>query len=374
MSKDNPIYINLDDSDNDDDDNVGRNSLNNIINHKKIKKTPSPSIPLSKSLPKIGRTSPLSSTTTRIASNNNSSSNNRLNKSNMLASIHEKRLSTSSNKDIKQKQILNNIKDNNNNNDDNDDDDDDEVIIESINKSNNYPKTTTTTTTSTKNNSHPLSNNNEPYQNGRSNFNYEASSSLKQQMSQIRSEQHSDYRKNKLKGQQFFNMNDIEKMSKKSKDDKLYCQSIQTTIPQKPPNNIHSIGSTLRNPEYIGRQALEFSNEFRKSLNLPPMIWNQQIYFIGVEHSKNMADGKVGFGHDGFDDRIKRYPFPFTNAAENVAMNNCDATVAKTSVDGWIKSPGHRKNLVGNFNICAIGVYQGTNGNWYLTQLFARSK
>ncbi|KAF2075869.1 hypothetical protein CYY_002805 [Polysphondylium violaceum] len=263
---------------------------------------------------------------------------------------------------------------------------------------NDKPKTTTTTTTTNTfknnasnntNNSHPISNtnisnnnnnnnnmnNNEPFQNGRSNFDYGASANLKQQMLQIRSKQHTDYRKNKLNNQQFFGISDIEKMRKNEKNEKLYSQSIQTTIPSnQKSNNIHSISNTSRNPEYIGRQALEYSNEFRRSLKLPPMIWNQPIYLIGVEHSKNMADGKVPFGHDGFDDRIKRYPFQFTNAAENVAMNNSDATVAKTAVDGWINSPGHRKNLVGNFNVCAIGVYQGTNGNWYLTQLFANSK
>ncbi len=42
-----------------------------------------------------------------------------------------------------------------------------------------------------------------------------------------------------------------------------------------------------------------------------------------------MGDKKVPFGHAGFDARIKKYPFKYRTAAENVAMNHGMADVAK---------------------------------------------
>lgn len=44
--------------------------------------------------------------------------------------------------------------------------------------------------------------------------------------------------------------------------------------------------------------------------------------------------------------------------------------VAKVAVNGWIESPGHCKNLLGNFTYCGIGVYMNHEGKYYLTQLF----
>jgi len=47
------------------------------------------------------------------------------------------------------------------------------------------------------------------------------------------------------------------------------------------------------------------------------------------------------------------------------------SSVAKVAVDGWIQSPGHRKNLLhAQMVYCGIGVYQNSAGAWYLTQLF----
>lgn len=121
----------------------------------------------------------------------------------------------------------------------------------------------------------------------------------------------------------------------------------------------------------IGRLALQYTNEFRVKNKLKPLTWNQKVADLATEHSKNMAEGKVPFGHDGFHSRVARYPSRAWGAAENVFMTSSNRQVARDAVNGWIKSPGHRKNLLGNYNTCAIGVYKGQRG-WYATQLFAR--
>jgi uncharacterized protein YkwD len=42
------------------------------------------------------------------------------------------------------------------------------------------------------------------------------------------------------------------------------------------------------------------------------------------------------------------------------------------AVEGWINSPGHRKNLLCGCNWCGIGIYVAADGTVYLTQLFAK--
>lgn len=122
----------------------------------------------------------------------------------------------------------------------------------------------------------------------------------------------------------------------------------------------------------IAIRAYQLTNEFRATQGLPPLTWNDGMALIGKGHSDDMAAGRVPFSHQGFNNRFRAFPFRFTRGgAENVAMNAGIADVAKVAVDGWINSPGHRKNMLGNFNYSGIGVTQGAQGAWYLTQLFA---
>ena len=124
----------------------------------------------------------------------------------------------------------------------------------------------------------------------------------------------------------------------------------------------------------IGKKCLELTNIFRAKNKLPPLKWDDSIWRISYTHSKNMGDKKVPFGHKGFNERIRQFPFHYTLACENVFMcqgYNQDS-IAKNGVDGWINSPGHRKNLLSNTTHCAIATYRTSSGAFYLTQMFAR--
>lgn len=78
--------------------------------------------------------------------------------------------------------------------------------------------------------------------------------------------------------------------------------------------------SDFEDVKRIGKDSLILTNEFRKKRGKPPLIWNDKLCSIGAVHSKNMGDGKVPFSHDGFDGRVKEYPFQVHSAAENVAV------------------------------------------------------
>eukprot|EP00466_Bigelowiella_natans_P012882 jgi/Bigna1/64887/fgenesh1_kg.88_\ len=117
---------------------------------------------------------------------------------------------------------------------------------------------------------------------------------------------------------------------------------------------------------------MNLTNGFRKVKGLPPLRWNQGLCEIARRHSRDMAERGVPFGHQGFSNRVRLFPFLSSASAENVAMSEGEVDPADAAVSGWVKSDGHRKNLLSkDFNSAAIGAYQvpGTN-RWYITQLF----
>lgn len=79
-----------------------------------------------------------------------------------------------------------------------------------------------------------------------------------------------------------------------------------------------------------------------------------------------MADGKVPIGHDGFQARSDAVPFFKRSFAENVAYNMGQADAVTCAVQGWIKSPGHRKNMLSTQTLCGIAVYC-KYGHYYFT-------
>jgi uncharacterized protein YkwD len=46
------------------------------------------------------------------------------------------------------------------------------------------------------------------------------------------------------------------------------------------------------------------------------------------------------------------------------------STTAREVVDNWLKSPMHKKNIEGAFNLTGIGVAADKKGTLYFTQIF----
>jgi uncharacterized protein YkwD len=136
--------------------------------------------------------------------------------------------------------------------------------------------------------------------------------------------------------------------------------------------NMHKRGYQVN--DSIGRQCLHYTNEFRKKNGLRPLEWDDHIWKISYPHSENMGTGKVKFSHDGFNERIKKLPYRYSAAFENVAWNTgySEYQVAELTVNGWINSPGHRKNLLSDSTHCAIACFRNNANEYYLTQIFIR--
>lgn len=122
----------------------------------------------------------------------------------------------------------------------------------------------------------------------------------------------------------------------------------------------------------LERDVLDLVNEHRKSRRLPPLINNPHMEYQARRHSMDMATLRVPFGHQGMSFRMKyiteKVPGT-TDVGENVAYGNL---TAKAVVTGWLKSPGHRKNIEGNYKYTGIGVARNAQNQLYFTQLFAK--
>jgi uncharacterized protein YkwD len=133
-----------------------------------------------------------------------------------------------------------------------------------------------------------------------------------------------------------------------------------------------AIGGPPTSSATISREILFFVNEFRRSKGLPALQADSYISSVALGHSRDMLTGKSPFGHDGFRQRIDRISTKLGKlhvAAENVASGPMGA---KEVVDGWLHSPGHRRNILGDFWLTGIGVAEAANGMIYFTQIFVK--
>ena len=133
----------------------------------------------------------------------------------------------------------------------------------------------------------------------------------------------------------------------------------------------YSLPVAIRYSDSMETEILRYVNEDRKDHNLPPLQMNAMESSLAAKHSHDMATGKVKFGHDGFNSRAKAIQKTLggVEIGENVASG---PMTAREVVDGWLKSPGHKKNIEGNFTLTGIGYARDKKGDIYFTQIFSR--
>lgn len=138
------------------------------------------------------------------------------------------------------------------------------------------------------------------------------------------------------------------------------------------PVNIIYSNAVNSQTEYLilEKSIYEKVNQYRQSQKLPPLKIDPRISEEARKHSQNMANKTVPFSHQGFETRIVNTHINYRSAAENVAYNQGYQNPAQVAVDGWIKSAGHQKNMVGNFNLTGVGVAKNAQGEYYFTQIF----
>ncbi|KTD22551.1 CAP domain-containing protein [Legionella londiniensis] len=114
-------------------------------------------------------------------------------------------------------------------------------------------------------------------------------------------------------------------------------------------------------------------NRYRASRGLKPLKLNSFISQVARQHSLDMANKTIEFGHKHFNDRIKRIynHLEFCEAgAENIAYFKIPP---REVVRKWLTSRGHRRNIEGNYNLTGIGIVRTKAGWVYYTQIFLRT-
>jgi uncharacterized protein YkwD len=118
-------------------------------------------------------------------------------------------------------------------------------------------------------------------------------------------------------------------------------------------------------------EVLAYTNQYRKSNNLSPLVMREELNKLAAKHSEDMAKGRCSFGHDGFYTRTKKVKqiFGSCSTAENVAYG---APTAQQVVEQWKGSSNHRKNILGDYKYVGIGTAKDKKGTIYYTQIFVR--
>ena len=123
----------------------------------------------------------------------------------------------------------------------------------------------------------------------------------------------------------------------------------------------------------LATEILQLVNKHRTEMKLPALKMSPMIAKVAGTHSANMASGKVPFSHDGFDDRVAIINKQIKGAngwGENVAEG---PHTAKNVVDMWLRSPEHKKNIEGNYDLTGIAIAKSADGTIYYTELFVNS-
>jgi len=124
----------------------------------------------------------------------------------------------------------------------------------------------------------------------------------------------------------------------------------------------------------LEQRVFKLINQHRVSIGLDALKNNSYMHDLARQHSTNMADGTIPFGHDGFSDRFAAMVQQIdqvNSAGENVAYTTSQTGIAKQFVTMWLNSAGHRANIEnGNYARSGIGIKKQA-GYIYITQIFA---
>ena len=111
---------------------------------------------------------------------------------------------------------------------------------------------------------------------------------------------------------------------------------------------------------------VEAHNRERAKEKLPPLKANPQLEAAAREHARDMAR-REKMSHEGSDgsspaDRVKKAGYRYVRTAENVAV---EYSTVERAMRGWMESPPHRKNVLGDYAEMGAAVARDFDGQPY---------
>ncbi len=120
--------------------------------------------------------------------------------------------------------------------------------------------------------------------------------------------------------------------------------------------------------------TLSLINVERRKEGVAPLAMRDDLRNVARAHSQDMAkrDFHSHTNPDGESpwDRIRNAGIAHSSSAENIAWNN-HPKPANVAVNDWMKSPGHRNNILSaEYTHTGMGVAPDGAGGFYFTQVF----
>ncbi|QDV37947.1 CAP domain-containing protein [Tautonia plasticadhaerens] len=142
--------------------------------------------------------------------------------------------------------------------------------------------------------------------------------------------------------------------------------------PQSPPRPSPVPADEPEAADTLRRDLLDHHNRIRGEHDLPPLTLDPKLSAAARSQALDMIElGEIR--HEGADgstpaDRVRRQGYPYTNVGENVAAGQ---ETADEVMDGWMDSPGHRKNILGDFEQMGASRLEADDGRPYWCVVFA---
>src|SRR4051794_27969398 len=120
------------------------------------------------------------------------------------------------------------------------------------------------------------------------------------------------------------------------------------------------------------KAVLALTNKERENENLPPLKMNALLSKAARAHAANMAkQGKLEHTLDGktAGQRVTAAGYAYLTSGENIAI----ASSAEEALRNWMKSKGHKANILGKqYTDIGVGLAQAQGHVYYFTQVFAK--
>jgi uncharacterized protein YkwD len=142
------------------------------------------------------------------------------------------------------------------------------------------------------------------------------------------------------------------------------------------PGSTHPARAKLGVQDRLEEAIVAATNAERKKKELPPLEVDARLVVAAQRHAIAMAEAKK-LAHElegkGAADRVKDAGYDWGAVGENVAEGYEGAADV---VAGWMKSEGHRENILDEkkfgFTRTGVGAHKAKDGTLYFCQVFAR--
>ena len=118
------------------------------------------------------------------------------------------------------------------------------------------------------------------------------------------------------------------------------------------------------------KKGFQLTNEFRQKSGKKAQKWSDELYMRAMEHNRFMAK-QDKLSHANFGPRVKALGQKgLVMVGENCTYSHKKAGFEKDMVDRWIKSSGHKQNMLADKEYGATA-FLTKDGKTWGTQLFA---